>query len=212
MLRLSMTLALGATLLTGCASADDEAADTVPAADTQAQATTAATASVSCAPMADRMPLAGRASPYDSVTVPLGDAQGKVCYGRPSARGRTVFGEMIPFGELWRTGANEPTIIHVPVAARIAGIAVEPGAYSLYTIPGEREWTVILNRSTSQWGIEGAYTDQIRAQEVGRATLPVEQLEAPVETFTIGSAPMATGSELLMEWERTRVLIPVERA
>ncbi|MBW3630537.1 MAG: DUF2911 domain-containing protein [Gemmatimonadetes bacterium] len=210
MLRLSMTLALGVTLLAGCATAEEEVGGALPPSDPQAQ-TTAARASVSCAPMANRMPLAGRASPYDSVTVPLGGAQAKVCYGRPSARGRAVFGGLIPFGKLWRTGANEPTIVHVPVAARIAGLAVEPGRYSLYTIPGEREWTVILNRSTSQWGAEGQYTPQIQAQENGRATVPAEQIQPPVETFTIGSAPTATGSELLLEWERTRVRIPITR-
>jgi hypothetical protein len=209
MLRMCMSFALGTCLVVGCASADEESAGSTQAADSAAAT---AVASVACAPQAERMPLAGRASPYDSVAVPLGDARGVVCYGRPSVLGRTIFGDLVPFGRLWRTGANEPTTIHLPVAANIAGIAVEPGSYSLYTIPGETEWTVIVNRSTSQWGIEGQYTAQIEAQEVGRATVPAERLEAPVEAFTISAAPAGeNGAELTLEWERTRVRIPVTR-
>ncbi len=163
-----------------------------------------------CEPSA-RMPVEGRASPYDSTVVSLGNYQAKVCYGRPSARGRTMIGgEAVPYGELWRTGANEPTIIHLPVAAEIAGIPVDPGSYSLYTIPGPQEWTVIVNRSTSQWGHESQYTEQVRAQEVGRATVRSEQTPSHVETFTIRAEP-ATGNraDLLLEWERTRVRIPI---
>ena len=207
MKRTSLFLAL-ALLLGACASADDEPlaeGGESPAVETGGAAAPATAVAVTCAPQTERMALAGRASAYDSTVVSVGGAQAKVCYGRPAARGRTIFGELIPFGELWRTGANEPTTIHTPVAARIAGIAVEPGSYSLYTVPGEREWTIIVNRSTSQWGIEGQYTPAIEAQEVGRATLPVERTDAPVETFTITSAPEA----LLLEWENTRVRVPV---
>jgi hypothetical protein len=128
-------------------------------------------------------------------------------------RGRTVFGGLVPYDELWRTGANEPTIIHLPVAASIAGIAVEPGSYSLYTEPGQTEWTVIVNRSTQQWGIENQYTDAIRAQEVGRATVPSEQIGSPVETFVIRAEPQGSNAaNLVLEWENTRVRIPVERS
>ena len=200
---------LMAVLAAGCGGAEEaEEGAAVPAADS---VTTVASASVACAPMTQQMPLAGRASPYDSVAVPLGDARALVCYGRPSVKGRTIFGELIPFGQLWRTGANEPTIIHLPVAATIAGIAVEPGSYSLYTVPGETEWQVVVNRSVSQWGIEGQYAG-VEAQEVGRAAVPAERTESPVEQFTIGSAPTATGAELLLEWENTRVRIPVVRS
>ena len=207
-MRYRLTLMLGTLLLAGCATADEETpAEGGTAAEVESAQPAAAT--LTCTPQGDRMDLAGRVSPYDSTAVPLGDAQAKVCYGRPSMRGRTVFGDMIPFGELWRTGANEPTIIHLPVAANIAGIAVEPGSYSLYTIPGEEEWTLIVNRSISQWGIESQYTSDIEAQEVGRATLPAETTGSPVETFTISATPSGNGSELVMEWENARVRVPV---
>lgn len=160
-----------------------------------------------------RMPVADRASPYDSAMVAIGDAQAKVCYGRPSARGRTMIGgEAVPYGQLWRTGANEPTIIHLPVAVDIAGVQAGPGSYSLYTIPGPEEWTIIVNRSTEQWGHESQYTEQVRAQEVGRATVRSERTEEPVETFTIRAEPAAGDrADLILEWERTRVRIPVAR-
>lgn len=158
-------------------------------------------------------PPADRASPYDSVAVPLGDAAAQVCYGRPFARGRTVFGAegLVRYGQLWRTGANEPTIIHLPVPATIAGIEVEPGSYSLYTVPGESEWTVIVNRSITQWGHESQYTDPVRALEAGRGTVASSRTEAPVEQFTISARPADGGSDLVLEWERTRVVLPVRR-
>ena len=163
----------------------------------------------SCAPMTDRMPLEGRSSPYDSVAVTVGEGTAKICYGRPSLRGRTMIGgDAAPFGELWRTGANEPTTIHVDVAARIAGIVVEPGSYSLYTIPrADGPWTLIVNASTSQWGHEGSYTDAVQAREVGRAPVEAETLTDPVEQLTL--RPMEDGAGVLLEWQGVRVHIPI---
>ena len=127
-------------------------------------------------------------------------------------RGRTIFGGLVQYDELWRTGANEPTIIHLPFAASIAGIDVEPGSYSLYSVPGREQWEIIVNRSTSQWGIESQYTDEIQAQEVGRATVPSEQIGSPVEVFEIRAEPRGDNAvDLVLEWETTRVRVPVER-
>ena len=170
----------------------------------------AETQSVACAPMTANMPLEGRASPYDSTVISVGGRNAKVCYGRPSARGRTMIGgTAVPYGRLWRTGANEPTIIHLPFAAEIAGVRVEPGSYSLYTMPGLEQWVVIVNRSITQWGHEGRYTEEVRAQEVGRGMVPAGRTSAPVETFTIRSEPGDGGASLVLEWENTRVPIPV---
>ncbi|MBI4545098.1 MAG: DUF2911 domain-containing protein [Gemmatimonadetes bacterium] len=176
------------------------------------EAPAAKAAAVHCTP-SGRMALEGRRSPYDSTSVVIGKTEAKVCYGRPSARGRIMIGgAAVPYGKLWRTGANEPTIIHLPVAAEIAGIAVQPGSYSLYTVPGEAEWVVIVNRSTSQWGHESNYTPEVQAQEVGRARVKSERLDGHVETFTITAAPAGKDrSEVVLEWERTRVRIPVQR-
>ena len=166
---------------------------------------------VACSPSSN-MPAAGRPSPYDSTAVTLGGTRAVVCYGRPSMRGRTIFGGLVQYDELWRTGANEPTIIHLPFAASIAGIDVEPGSYSLYSVPGREQWEIIVNRSTSQWGIESQYTDEIQAQEVGRATVPSEQIGSPVEVFEIRAEPRGDNAvDLVLEWETTRVRVPVER-
>jgi hypothetical protein len=162
----------------------------------------------------DRVPAEGRKSPLDSLTFSVSRQLVKVCYGRPSSRGRVMIGgKNVPFGKLWRTGANEPTIFFTPVALTVAGIKVAPGKYSLYSVPGPREWQVIVNRSTSQWGEESNYTDKVKAQEVGRATVSSEQLAAPIETFTIRSAPSgAKGADLVLEWEKTRIRIPIAPA
>lgn len=197
-----------ATILAACAQAPavDSGSQTAQVTTTQTETPTGA---AQCNP-SPRMPMEGRASAYDSTVVHVGGAEVKVCYGRPSARGRTMIGgDAVPYGRLWRTGANEPTILHNPVPVEVAGIPLEPGSYSLYTVPGETEWTVILNRSTSQWGAEGQYTAEVEAQEVGRATVPSERTPDHVETFTLRSEAAGNGAELVLEWEHTRVRIPV---
>ena len=196
-------------VLTACAPQDDAATDTAEtaAADTSLQAPSAG-AQLACAPQRDTQ---NRQSPYDSTRVTVGDHQALVCYGRPSARGRTMIGgEAVAYGRLWRTGANEPTIIHLDFPAEIAGIAVEPGAYSLYSVPGETEWVIVVNRAVDQWGHESAYTEEIEAQEVGRATVPAGATSEHVEQFTITSEEAAdSAANLILEWENTRVEIPI---
>ena len=159
----------------------------------------------------DHESAATRKSPLDSVSFKVAGGEVKVCYGRPSVRGRKIFGaELVPYGKVWRTGANEPTMIHTSVPLQIGNIRVDPGTYSLYTAPGASEWQIIVNRSTEQWGVESQYTAEVRAQELGRVTVPAEQTEEPVETFTIRAVPQGGGSvDLVLEWERTRVAVPI---
>lgn len=158
------------------------------------------------------VPVEGRKSPLDSLTFTVADKPVKVCYGRPAARGRVMLGgSQIPYGKLWRTGANEPTVFFAPIPVRVAGLKVPPGVYSLYTVPGQREWEIIVNRSTFQWGHEDQYTDKVKAQELGRAKVKAEALAPPVETFTIRAEPAGeNAASLLLEWEKTRVRIPVD--
>lgn len=159
----------------------------------------------------DRLPLATRKSPLDSLSFKVGAAEVKLCYGRPSAGGRTMIGgENVPYGKLWRTGANEPTMIHTTGPIIIAGVAVPAGSYSIYTVPDPKEWQVIVNRSITQWGHESQYTDKVKAQEVGHGTAKASALTSAVETFTIRSEAGAAGAvNLLLDWEKTRVTIPV---
>jgi hypothetical protein len=160
------------------------------------------------------VPLETRKSPLDSVTFNISGQPVKVCYGRPSSRGRTMLGGAdVPYGKLWRTGANEPTIFYAPVSLSVAGIRVKPGVYSLYTVPGKSEWEVIVNRSTSQWGKEDQYTEEVKAQEVGRAKVKSETISKPIETFTIRSElGGGKGTSLVLEWEKSRIKIPVQAA
>lgn len=169
-------------------------------------------ASPACVTMnTDRMPLAERRSPLDSLSFQVGDGVVKICYSRPSARGRTMIGgSAVPFGRLWRTGANEPTMIHTTVPVNVAGVALAPGSYSLYTVPGESEWEIVLNRATSQWGHESRYTDEVKAQEVGRGKAMSSALDEHAEMLTLRSESSDMGTVVLLEWETTRVTIPVQ--
>jgi hypothetical protein len=157
-----------------------------------------------------RVPLEGRNSPLDSVMFQIDGHDLKICYGRPSARGRTMIGgDLVPFDQVWRTGANEPTIIHATVPVSIAGIAVPAGTHSLYAVPGEHEWQIIVNRAIDQWGHERFYAGEVEAQEVARAPVPSSRNPDYVETFTIRVARDGADSTVLFEWENTRVTIPI---
>ncbi len=179
--------------------------------------------SMNCAPWAPPEELAARPSPFDSVMLHRDTVlEAKLCYSRPLARGRTIFGGLVPFDTLWRTGANEPTILHLAEPAEIAGLAVDAGEYSIYTVPDSTQWMVVVNASTSQWGLTrdergpagnlnlNAYTDDVRAQEVGRAPIGTEQIPF-VEQLTAAFAPTGVDSEyrLLFDWERTRIVVPL---
>ena len=166
-------------------------------------------ADTTCA--ARNVPVPGRKSPLDSVSFTIANKPVKVCYGRPSSRGRVMLGgKDVPYGKLWRTGANEPTIFFTPIPLQVAGLRVPPGVYSLYTVPGPKEWEIIVNRSIAQWGKEDQYTDAIKAQELGRAKVKSEKLAAPVETFTIRPEPAGNdAATLALEWEKTQVRIPI---
>jgi hypothetical protein len=159
------------------------------------------------------VPIHGRKSPLDSLTFSVAARAVKLCYGRPSSRGRVMLGgKDVPYGKLWRTGANEPTIFFTPVALTVAGIKVAPGAYSLYTVPTATDWEIIVNRSVKQWGEESNNTSEVKAQEVGRAKVKSERVVKPVETFTIRSEGAGSGATLVLEWEKTRVRIPIKPA
>ena len=89
-----------------------------------------------------------KASPMRQVSFRVGETEGKICYGAPAARGRDVFGVLVPWDELWRTGANEPTRLFVDGPVRMAGVDLEPGRYSIYTIPSPDDWRLFISRST----------------------------------------------------------------
>ena len=165
--------------------------------------------------------VAERPSPFDSAMVEVDSARFKLCYSRPSARGRVVFGELVPYDTLWRTGANEATVLHLSADAEVAGIPVDAGAVSLYTVPNPEQWTVVVNGTTGQWGLtmdaygaEGnffpnAYTDEVRAGELGRRPVEVDSIPFTEQLTARFSPPEGGATELWVDWETTRVRIPI---
>jgi hypothetical protein len=152
-----------------------------------------------------------RASPLVALDLPLKGGRGRLCYGSPSLRGRTMIGgEAVPYGELWRLGANEPTTLHLDRIVYVGDLVLSPGSYSLYAIPDRKEWEIVINRATKQWGLESEYTPEIAAQEVGRVRLQAQALDAPVEALTFSSRTSALGAvELIFEWQTTRWRLPL---
>jgi len=152
-----------------------------------------------------------RASPMRSIRFAIGEVDAKLCYGAPSARGRTMIGgPAIPFGELWRTGANEPTTLRFTGPISVAGVRAADGKLSIYSVPGPRSWEIIANGSTSQWGIESEYTEAVRSRELGRATVPAGSTNDHVEQLRFAIEPRGGDTVgLVLEWERTRVVVPI---
>lgn len=154
---------------------------------------------------------AERPSPLDSTKLAVGDREVTLCYGRPSARERDIMGGLVPWGEPWRLGADEPTTIHTPVGLFLGEVPLEPGSYSLYVVPEPDRWTVYVNDEWRRWGIP--IDDGVRASELGSLTVHPEPTRDHVETLQARfEPPDSTPAELVFEWERTRIRIPVRAA
>ena len=147
-----------------------------------------------------------RPSPLEMVTMKYEDIYIKVTYGRPHKRGRIIFGELLPYGEVWRTGANEATEITVTGSIKLGEQSIRPGTYTLFTIPYEDHWTIILNSELGQWG---AYNYNSK-MDVVRFDVPVSSTTDVYEPFTIEFEQKAQSAELVMMWDRTRVSIPID--
>ena len=166
--------------------------------------------SPACVFQASGEELADRASPPDSASVRLGDEVAKVCYSSPRARGREIMGELVPFGQPWRLGANEPTTLHLTFAADVGGVRVEPGSYALYAVPGGEEWEIVVNGDPQRWGIP--IDESVRSRDIGSTTVTPEETGEMVENLSLTFEPRGEGSaHLIVEWERTRLRIPVSR-
>ncbi|MCA1789677.1 MAG: DUF2911 domain-containing protein [Thioalkalivibrio sp.] len=151
---------------------------------------------------------ADRPSPLRATAFRVGDTTGQICYGAPAARDRVVMGELVPFDQPWRSGANEATAIHLDGPATIGGVALAAGSYSLYTIPGTSSWEVVLNSNVERWGIP--ISPEVRATDVGSFTVTPEATSNMVETMTYGfESTGQSAGEIVLEWETTRVRIPV---
>lgn len=147
----------------------------------------------------------GTLSPRDTVTGSVGGADVWVQYGRPSKRGREIFGVVVPWNTVWRTGANAATHFHTAVDLTIGGAPVPAGTYTLWTLPSPTGWKLIVNKQTGQWG-----TDYHADQDLARVDMKVETLAQPVEQFTIEITPGA-GATLSLAWDRTRASVPIAK-
>jgi hypothetical protein len=146
-------------------------------------------------------------SPTGKVEQKVGLTNVSVVYSRPSVKGRTIFGDLVPYGKLWRTGANACTKITLGDEAMIGGKKVPAGEYSLFTIPGKKQWTVIFNKNTKLWGT-GGYNE---SEDVAHIMVHSMELEKSVESFTIMFANIKTNSaELHLKWANTAISIPIE--
>jgi hypothetical protein len=126
-----------------------------------------------------------------------------ISYGQPSKKGRDIFGGLVPYGQVWRTGANEATEITFSKVTKVAGHTVKPGTYSLFTIPEKSEWTIILNSKLKQWG--SFKYEEIKKNDVLHITVPAKQAGMAVEKFTIA----VTDANLNMQWDMTSVDVPL---
>jgi hypothetical protein len=145
----------------------------------------------------------GTLSPPDSLRASVGGAALSVRYSRPSTRGRVIFGNVVPWNQVWRTGANQATILQTSADLTVAGTTVPAGKYSLWTIPSPGGWKLIVNKNTGQWG-----TDYDAQYDLARLEMKVESLLQPVEQFTIAIEPKGKRGVLKLEWEKTRASIP----
>lgn len=151
---------------------------------------------------------AERPSPLEATAFTVGSTEGQICYGAPSARDREVMGALVPYGEPWRTGANEATALHLEGPAVVGGIPLEAGSYSLYTIPAEGEWEVFVNSNFERWGIP--ISPEVRESDVGSFTVQPESMDEFVETMQIEwQQDDQNAGHLVLQWENTRVPIPV---
>jgi DUF2911 family protein len=145
------------------------------------------------------------ASPPAQAKVELAGNTVTIDYSAPSMRGRKVVGGLVPYDKVWRTGANAATTLKTPVALRIGNLAVPAGTYTLYTLPSESGWKLIVNKQTGQWG-----TEYNQDQDLGRVPMTVGSTSSPVETFVIHFEKTSKKqTQLHLTWDNTDVWVAV---
>ncbi|UAB84572.1 DUF2911 domain-containing protein [Zunongwangia sp. SCSIO 43204] len=133
----------------------------------------------------------------------------RVIYSRPQRRDREVFGKLVPYGEVWRTGANEATEVTFYKNVEIAGAKVDAGTYTLYSIPEEKEWTIILNRKTLTWGAY-EYSEKL---DLVRVNVPVRSMQNAVNALSMSfEKDTENSANLLIGWDKKYVKVPIKVA
>lgn len=128
-----------------------------------------------------------------------------VDYSQPSVRGRRIYGGLVPYGQVWRTGANEATTFVPTVNVSLAGTSVPKGNYTMFTLPSENTWKLIIDKETGQWG-----TKYDQTQDLARIDMKGEKLSAPVEKFTISFDQQGGDAcTMRLDWEKTRESVEI---
>ena len=144
-----------------------------------------------------------RPSPPAQLSKDVNETKITIDYSRPSKKGRVIFGDLVKYGKVWRTGANETTWIEVSKDVIISDKKLKAGKYGLFTIPNEDDWIIIFNEAWNGWG---AY-DYNKSEDVLRITVPVEVLEEVMEVFTID---VSESGNVILAWDQTRVTFSVK--
>ena len=143
-------------------------------------------------------------SPHETVKATVGGANISIEYGRPYARGRKIMGGLVPYGRVWRTGADAATTLTTSKDLVIGGTTVPAGKITLYTLPGEDQWKLVLNKQTGQWG-----TEYDQSKDLARVDLTKKTLSAPVDQLTIAIEPgSGNAGTLKISWETTELSAP----
>ena len=145
-------------------------------------------------------------SPAASATCNLGSGKTiKTDYSSPRAKGRKIYGGLVPYGEVWRTGANEATTFVTSADVVVGGKDVPAGSYTIFTVPNADKWTLIINKKTGEWGIPYKY----ESDELARVDMKVSKLPSPVENFTIAYDKSGNGCTMRIDWETTRATVDI---
>jgi hypothetical protein len=148
----------------------------------------------------------GKPSPAASASCDLGGGKTiKTDYSSPRMKGRKIYGGLVPYGEVWRTGANEATTFVTSANVNVGGKDVPAGSYTIFTVPNADKWTLIINKKTGEWGIPYKY----ESDELARVDMKVSQLPSAMENFTISYAKSGSGCTLNIEWEKTKASVDI---
>lgn len=152
-------------------------------------------------------------SPEETVAFALADASIKVVYNRPFKKNRVIFGALVPYGKVWRTGANEATTFSCSRDLSIKGAILKAGTYTLWTIPNEESWSVIFNSEFGQWGIDSkGDANRDPERDALEVTVPVAHYTKVIEQFTIAFDPVGDDAEMVFLWDDTVVAVPLSLA
>ena len=145
-------------------------------------------------------------SPTQTIKQDFGISTVELTYSRPSMKGRTIFGDLVPYGKVWRTGANAASKIKFADDVKVGGFDVKAGEYVIYTVPDRNEWEVIINKGTSNWGIDGYKKEE----DVARFKVKPMTTPESMETFTMQFANVKpTSTDLRVWWDKTAITIPI---